>query len=220
MVAPIAPNSDFANQPEVGEGFYFEDFFIKELVPFVRKWFHGSADPKDNMITGCSMGCAASWRYGIAYPNIFGHIGALCNQPLDYSYLEPYRDLTNDQFRELTKTVHIHTVYGIDSQGLHAKELNNICRFETVGGFLDSIENTWTRFDEAVENGTLPDVFLPGSNEKQWGPGISKFQKHCEELGAKNVTFDLYEGIQTHNAKFWDYAVECFLEHSGFHKKA
>ena len=218
MVAPVAPNSDFSNQPEIGEGFFFEDFFIQELVPMIRNWFHGSADPADNMISGNSMGCAAAWRYGLKYPEIFGHIGALSNQPLDYSYLEPYRGLTNLEFRELVKTVHVPTVYGIDSQGLHAKELNNICRFPTVGAFLDSIENTWARFDEAAANGKLQDVFLPGSIEKIWGPGISKFKEHCDRLGIDKVTFDLYEGRETHNAQFWDYAVECFLEHCGFHK--
>lgn len=219
MVAPVAPNSDFSNQPEVGEGFYFEDFFIKELVPFVKNRFHGSDDPKDNLIAGDSMGCAASWRYGLAYPNIFGHIGALCNEPLDYNYLEPYRGMTNDEFRALANREKIPTAYGIDSGVLHAKELNTICRFSTVGDFLDSYENTLTRFDEAAKNGTLSDVYLPGAFEKIWGAGLKNFKDHCEAMKVQNITFDLVDK-PTHNAQFWDEAVERFLEHAGFHKEA
>ncbi|MCD7790494.1 MAG: esterase family protein [Bacteroides thetaiotaomicron] len=218
MVAPIAPNMDFSNQAEVFEGFYFEDFFIKELIPFVRNWFHGSPDSQENLIAGDSMGCAASYRYGLAYPQIFGHVGALCNEPLDYSYLEPYRNLTKQEFRELAKRERIATAYGIDSGVLHAKELNMICRYATVGDFLDSYENTLARLDDGAKNGTLPDIFVPGSIEKKWGAGMSNFRKHCEEKNIKNVTFDLYD-MPTHNSKFWDHSVELFLEHAGFHKK-
>lgn len=217
LVAPCAPNSDFANQPEVGEGYYFEDFFIKELVPFVRKWFHGSEDPAKNLISGNSMGCAASWRYGLKYPEIFGYIGPLCNQPLNYNFLEAYRGLTNAEFRALAGKERIPTAYGIDSGTIHAKELNTVCNYPTVGDFLDSVENTWAYFDKCAKAGTLSNVFISGGIEKKWGPLMGVFKKHCEELGCKNVVFDLHEG-ETHNSPFWEQSVERFMEFAGLKK--
>lgn len=217
LVAPCAPNSDFANQPEVGEGYYFEDFFIKELIPFVRKWFHGSEDPAKNLISGNSMGCAAAWRYGLKYPEIFGYIGPLCNQPLNYSFLEDYRNLTNVEFRELAGKEHVPTAYGIDSGSIHAKELNTVCNYPTVGDFLDSVENTWAYFDKCVKAGTLPKVFVSGGIEKKWGPLMGVFKAHCEETGCTNVVFDLHEG-ETHNSPFWEQSVERFMEFAGLKK--
>lgn len=217
MVAPYAPNFDFANHPGVGEGFMFEDFFIKELVPFVRNWFHGSDDPEKNLISGNSMGCAASWRYGLTYPEIFGYVGPLCNQPLNYNYLEPYRNMTNKDFRELAGKEKIPTAYGIDSGFLHAKELTTICRYPTVGDFLDSIENTWARFDEAAASGKLPKIFLSGAIEKKWGPMMGMFKEHCDKLNIENITFDMYDQ-ETHNSPFWEESVERFMEYAGLHK--
>lgn len=217
MVAPYAPNSDFANQPDVGEGYMFEDFFIKELVPFVRNWLHGSSDPAKNLISGNSMGCAACWRYGITYPEIFGYVGPLCNQPLNYNFLEPYRELNNKEFRALAAKEHIPTAYGIDSGGIHAKELSMVCRYPTVGDFLDSIENTWARFDEAADAGRLPKVFISGAIEKKWGPMMGLFKEHCEEKKITNITFDMYDQA-THNSPFWEEATERFLEFAGIHK--
>jgi len=217
MVAPSAPNSDFCNRPDVGEGYYFEDFFIKELVPLVRKWFHGSSDPEKNLISGNSMGCAATWRYGLLYPEIFGYLGPLCNQPLNYNFLEPYRDLTSAQFRALAQRERIPTAYGIDSGSIHEKELNNVCAYASVGDFLDSIENTWVRFDEAAVANKLPKIFISGALEKKWGPMMGIFKGHCEDLEIKNITFDMYDQ-PTHNSPFWEQSVERFMEFAGLRK--
>lgn len=217
LVAPYAPNSDFANHPEVGEGYYFADFFLKELVPFVRHCLRGSSDPEKNLISGNSMGCAAAWRYGLLRPDIFGFVGPLCNQPLDYSFLEPYRAMTAAEFREYAAHENLPTAYGIDSGCLHAKELGTICTYPTVGAFLDSIENTLARFREAAAAGTLPKIFLSGAEEKQWGSMMSVFRQYVEENHIGNVTFDMYQ-CPTHNSPFWEQSVERFMEFAGLKK--
>lgn len=217
LVAPHGPNCDYANQAAVGEGFYFEDFFLKELVPFVRTWFHGSRDPEKNLMAGSSMGCAATWRYGISYPEIFGYIAPIANQPLNYNYLEEYRGMSTIEFRELTKVKDIPTAYGIDLGRIHAKELGVICRYRTVGDFLDSIENTWARFEDAAQAGRLPKIYLTGAEEAAWGPGMTMFREYCEKNNVKNVTFDLYN-CPTHNSAFVEEGLERFMEFAGLKK--
>lgn len=237
LVAPSAHNSDFNNQPEVGEGYYFYDFFIKELMPFIYNWFPASDKAEDNLISGNSMGAAATWRYGLMHPERFGYIAPLCNQPLDYSFLEKYRDLSNVEFRELSKKEKIPTAYGIDQGHIHTKELQLVCRYPTVNDFLNSIENTLPKFDDAAAKGKLPKIFLCGSEEKSWGSGMSRFKNHVEELGISNVTFNLYDPenessksnesstlqrpvIGVHNSPFWEQSVEQFLEFAGIKKAA
>lgn len=217
LVVPYAPNSDFANHPEVGEGYYFADFFLKELVPFVRQRLRGSADPARNLISGNSMGCAAAWRYGLLRPDLFGYVGPLCNQPLDYSFLEPYRDMAAEEFRAYAARNPLPTAYGIDSGHLHTKELGTICTYPTVGAFLDSMENTLARFKEAAAEGRLPKIFLSGAEEAQWGSMMGIFRRYVEENQIKNVTFDMYQ-CATHNSLFWEQSVERFMEFAGLKK--
>lgn len=217
LVVPYAPNSDFGNHPEVGEGYYFADFFLKELVPFVQSRLKGSADPERNLISGNSMGCAAAWRFGLQRPDLFGYVGPLCNQPLDYSFLEPYRSMTASEFREYASREKLPTAYGIDSGSLHAKELGMICTYPTVGGFLDSMENTLIRFREAAAAGTLPNIFVSGAEEAQWGSMMGLFRKYVEENHIDKVTFDMYQ-CATHNSPFWEQAVERFMEFAGLKK--
>lgn len=218
IVAPNAPNSDFINHPEVGEGYYYEDFFLKELIPFVHNWLPGMCDPAHNWLTGNSMGCAATWQYGIRHPDIFGAIGPLCNQPLDYTYLEPYRQMTSYEFRRFAADPKnkIPAAYGFVGAPMHHKEINNICKFDTVGGYLDSIENTLPRFLEAAERGALPKIFLPGGSAER-DAKLDAFRRLCEDKGIDCITFQTFNEY-THTAAFWDKGVELFLDYLGVPK--
>lgn len=203
-VIPNAPNSDFANHPEYADGFYFQDFFFDELMPFVQHYLHGSARREDNFIAGYSMGCNAAWMYGLAQPERFGGVIPLSSAPLDYRFLEPYRALTGPELRRAAAAdpVTFHTAYGAPGP-LRTKELNLIAKHDTVGEFLDSGEHTRARFDDAAAEGTLPRVYMTGSS----GDGaLVEFRRHAEALGADAVTFDLRDG-PAHSFAFWDEAI-------------
>lgn len=217
-MAPYAPNSDFVDHDDVWEGFRFHSFIVKELVPFVRNYLHGSSDPDKNLISGNSMGCAATWQFGLAHPDLFGYVGPLCNQPLDYKYLEPFRNMSGEEFREYASEHPVRTAYGIDSGTMHAKELSSICRYPTVGAFLDSYENTFARFQELAEKHNLPKIFLSGADsECRWGAQMASFHLYCEKNEIQNIVFDMYR-CETHNSAFWEESVERFLDYAGIVK--
>ncbi len=217
IVAPNAPNSDFINQPNVGEGFYYEDFLLKELMPFVHNWLPGISDPQYNWLTGNSMGCAATWQYGIKHPGLFGAIAPLCNQPLDYAYLEPYRNMTSYEFRKFAgdKQNKVPAAYGFVGAPMHHKEINNICKYDTVGEYLETVENTLPRFWEAAEAGRLPRIFLPGGSAER-DKKLDNFRMQCEGKSI-DITFKMFNEY-THTAAFWDKGVELFLDYLGVKK--
>lgn len=209
-VIPNAPNSDFANHPEYADGFFFQDFFFDELMPFVRGYLHGSARREDNFIAGYSMGCNAAWMYGLAHPEEFGGVIPLSSAPLDYRFLEPYRALTGPELRRAAAEdpVTFHSAYGAPGP-LRTKELNLIAKHETVGDFLDSGEHTRARFDDAAAEGTLPRVYLTGS---LGDAALAELRRHALAIGAKDVAFDLRDG-PAHSFAFWDDAIRRGMDH-------
>jgi S-formylglutathione hydrolase FrmB len=49
----------------------YEDFFIKEFIPFIEKTYHIKTQKKFRGITGLSMGGYGSMLYALKYPNLF-----------------------------------------------------------------------------------------------------------------------------------------------------
>jgi S-formylglutathione hydrolase FrmB len=218
IVMPNGHDSDFVNHPESGDGYLFRDYFFQELMPFIHNWLPASGAPADNYLAGNSMGCAATWQYGILHPERFGLIAPLCNQPLDYSYLEPYRNMTASQFRMRIKEDGnaFRAAYGAPGEAIHGKEINAICKYETVGEFLDSVENTMQRWKEAAARGASSNAWVPcGRSERD--RTLLKFKEFCEENNLVNVKFEIFEE-DVHSFAFWEKAVEYFLLHLGLSK--
>lgn len=211
-VIPNAPNSDFSNHPHFADGYQFCDFFFDELMPMVQNWLPASKDPKDNFLSGYSMGCQTVYVYGMLHPECFGGLIPLSSPPLDYSYLEPYRDLDSFTFRRAAAEdpVTFHAAYGPPA-GLHTKELNQIAKFPTVGDFLDSIEHSRARFMEAAKSGTIPPVYLPGGSGDH---ALMTFKEYADEQGVTCITYDITDTF-AHNFVFWDAAIQRGMDHFG-----
>lgn len=211
ILAPTLPNSDFINQPLVGEGYPFYDFFYHELMPFVYNWFPASDDPQKNFLVGDSMGAEAAWRYGLLKPDSFGCIAPIGKRPCDYSYLEAYRQMSTVEFVRMAKSNGILAAYGPGGSLLHNREINNIRKYDTVGDFLDSIENTMARFDEAAKKGALPKVYLAG---EKTNVNLKAFEQHVGQIGAKGITFEWVDP-QADVMDFNELAFEMFLNFVG-----
>lgn len=213
LVMPDGHDSDYVNHPEIGDGYYYSDFFFKELMPFIYNWFPASSAPEDNFLAGNSMGCAATWQYGILHPGKFGCIAPLSNQPLDYSHLEPYRAMGSAEFRAIALADEhaFKPAYGGVGEGIHIKEINTICKYQSIGEFLDSIENTMPRFLEAAVDGRLPKAWVPCGVEPR-DRKLQMFKESCEQAGLNNIHFEVFEE-DTHCFGFWEKSVELFLEY-------
>ena len=194
-VMPSALNSDFANNNGFGSGFPFADFFFDELMPFVYATFPASNDPKDNYIAGYSMGGSGASMMGLKHPELFqGGIAPLGSALRYGDYLEPYLDMTSSEFRafaEANRTL-FPTTFGDPAAGIKPKEINMICRYNTVREFVNSDECTWNRFPEALARGNLPEMyFCCGELDLITYKSDMHFMEYAAELGYKNVSLDV-----------------------------
>jgi len=71
--------------PNGGRSFYinsrdgrvrYEDFFIKEFIPFIESHYRIRATRKERGVTGVSMGGYGALRFGLKYPELFGSVSA------------------------------------------------------------------------------------------------------------------------------------------------
>lgn len=74
IVTPAAGRSFYINSRD-GKVRY-EDFFIREFLPFIESHYRIHADRIHRGISGVSMGGYGSLRFGFLYPHIFGSMSA------------------------------------------------------------------------------------------------------------------------------------------------
>jgi hypothetical protein len=210
IIAPNVPNSDFINQP-IGEGYRFFDFFFEELLPFAYNWLPVSDDPAKNFLAGHSMGCEAVWRYGLLKPAAFGCIAPLGDAPKDYRFLESCRGMTGKEFRQFAESGGLSSAGGSAGEKMRPREINNICKYKTVGGFLDSFENTLTRVEENLSR--LPKVFFPYclSDKKA---ELEAFLEKANKLG-KESFFPQKLDSSLHDPDTLELAAGMFMDYVG-----
>ena len=59
------------------EGWKYEDYFFKELIPVVEKRYRVIADKGHRAIGGLSMGGGGSFNYGMRHPEMFSSVYAI-----------------------------------------------------------------------------------------------------------------------------------------------
>jgi S-formylglutathione hydrolase FrmB len=80
--------------PDAGRSFYinsrdgkvrYEDFFIREFLPYIESHYRVRAERKSRGVTGVSMGGYGALRFALKYPNLFvavsAHSAALIDTP-------------------------------------------------------------------------------------------------------------------------------------------
>src|ERR1700683_4405327 len=85
--------------PDAGRSFYidsrdgkvrYEDFFIREFLPYIESHYRIRAEKKSRGITGVSMGGYGALRFALRYPNLFAAVGEVLGKafgaPLDAAF--------------------------------------------------------------------------------------------------------------------------------------
>jgi S-formylglutathione hydrolase FrmB len=71
--------------PDAGRSFYinsrdgkvrYEDFFIREFIPYIEKQYRVHADREHRGVSGVSMGGYGAFRFAFRYPQVFGSVSA------------------------------------------------------------------------------------------------------------------------------------------------
>ena len=206
IVSPNALDSDFANQPQFAGGWNFADFFFDELMPYIHGFFPASDRPEDNFITGLSMGGSGTLMLTFLHPEKFGGMAPMSCSLRKSPFLEEMRGMTAAEFRALAMADRrrFPTEWGDPSQGITIKEINCICKYPTIGDYLDSCEYTWPRYAEVYDR--LPPMYFTCGTEDACYPKVQEFERYTQQLGAKNVTFEYVPGY-AHEWDFWDQAI-------------
>ena len=74
LVCPHCPAADFRDHEDVGEGYRYQQFFFRELMPFIQNWFPASAKREENLLAGYGSGGTAVCRYAALWPDRFGAV--------------------------------------------------------------------------------------------------------------------------------------------------
>ena len=74
MVAVMIDNPEGKRNIEMPLNFDFKQFVVDELVPFIRKKYHTSLNPAENLIGGISYGGECSAFIAFHHPDIFGKV--------------------------------------------------------------------------------------------------------------------------------------------------
>lgn len=214
VVSPNALDSDFANQPQFAGGWMFADFFFDELMPYIHGFFPASDKPEDNFITGLSMGGAGTLMLTFMHPEKFGGMAPLSCSLRKSPFLEDMREMTSSEFRTLAMEdrTRFPSEWGDPKAGITVKEINCICKYPTIGDYLDSCEYTWPRYAEVYDR--LPKMFFGAGMKDLCYPKVLEFKEYSEKLGAKNVTFDFVPGY-AHEWDFWDLEIVKVMDFFG-----
>jgi S-formylglutathione hydrolase FrmB len=95
--------------PDAGRSFYvnsrdgkvrYEDFFIREFIPYIESHYRIRADRQHRGISGMSMGGYGALRFAFLYPNRFGSVSAHSAALVEKS---PAGDLTGSQAFGVTR---------------------------------------------------------------------------------------------------------------------
>lgn len=161
IILPDVPDTYYLNQP--WNTCYTEDFFIKELIPFVTEKYHFSSNKEDTFIAGASMGGFGSLLLGSHHYEVF------------------------------SKIVSISGAFIIDDILLGNPEVvgssNNFSHFQNLFGDIPSLIDSYERNPEvsvllAIENQKLPPIFMTCGTEDMLLKRNEKLARNLSNAGA------------------------------------
>jgi putative tributyrin esterase len=212
VVMPSAMNSDYVNWPDFGIGYNMWDYLTEELMPLVYNWFPASDKREDNFIAGLSMGGGGALKYALGHPEKFGAAAILSSSAREISYLQPYANLSAEEFRAkaIKGEINIPTPF---PGGIPMRQINSISKYPTVGDYLDSVENTWDMLAKLAPTGKLPKMYVACGTDDFAYKGFLKFKDYAKELGLE-AEFEEMEGYK-HEWRFWDITIQHAIKFFG-----
>lgn len=186
VVMPSGLNANYENWPEFGIGYNFYDYFFKELMPLIYNWFPASDKREDNFIAGLSMGGGGVCKYVCAHPEKFAAACILSSAPRNYKQMFRHYDEVNERTKR------------------------DVNRWGGKKQYLDSMANTWQRFEELAPTGKLPRLFFCVGEDDFLYDSFVAFRKHAKKIGLE-AKFETEPGY-THEWRFWDLFIQKALE--------
>jgi S-formylglutathione hydrolase FrmB len=188
--------------PDAGRSFYinsrdgkvrYEDFFIREFIPYIENRYRIRAERQSRGISGVSMGGYGSLRFALRYPQLFGSVSAhsaalVANLPAG--------GMTGDQAGMLSRV--LGTAFGSPADAAYWNQ-----------------NSPFT----LVKNGTRPNglkIYFDCGTEDEYGFNAGAQAFH-DLLDARHIPneFHLYPGGHD-----WSYVAQHFPASLEFHSRA
>ncbi len=207
VVCPNGLDSDFAPQPQFAGNYDFPEFFSHELMPFIYCYFPAGKEPENNFMSGPSMGGSGTLLLAMMHPEKFGAIAPLSCSLRNSPFLQDYQEYTGGEFRALAMKNRqmFPTEWADPSEGISIKELNAICKYPTIKEYLNSYDNTGSRYLETYSR--LPKMYYTCGTKDPCYPKGLEFEKLTHKLGVENAFFEYVPGY-AHEWSFWDLAIQ------------
>ena len=189
VVMPSGMNAYYANWPEFATGYYFSDYFFKELMPMIYHWFPVSDKREDNYIAGLSMGGFGAMTYACSHPEKF-----IAASSLSAPAINP---------RKIRES---YQAMGLDMQRLE-KRISNAGGLEA---FVNSAENVWDKIKELHNRNILPKLYFCIGENDFFYPAYREFKAFAgnEKM---DIRFEEMPGY-AHEWRFWDLYIEKIIK--------
>lgn len=183
VVTPDADNGWYTNSPFVKNRNY-EDYIIKELIPYVEKRYRVISTKHGRVIAGLSMGGYGAIKLAMKYPHLFFYAGSFSGAFRWPSFIEKNKSLLNQSLKEAfgeKKTEHWD-------------------------------KNDVLVLADSVNPATLPYLYISCGKDDQLEGLLDSNRKLVEKFQKRGVMFEYHELPGEHNWVFWDLEINNFLK--------
>ena len=196
VVMPSASNSWYTDCPGFGNGYYFEKYFVEELMPLIHHWFPASDKREDNYIAGLAMGGRGAFKLAIEHPEKFC---AAANFSGDIPDWEKAFESNNPRIKKRTSNM---TAQEGSRENLLKSGIN--------------IRRTLKQISEAGRLDEMPKLFFAG------GKAERRYSDFIDSIAfGRSLGFTIYQGNSEggHSWEYWDKELEEALQFFGFDTK-
>lgn len=183
VITPEAHNSWYTNSIFTKRN--YEDYVIKELIPFVEKKYRVIATRHGRVIAGLSMGGYGAIKFALKYPNYFYYAGSFSGAFRWPSMIEKNKNLLSESLKQ---------AFGEKKSEHWAKN--------DVLVLVDSLDT----------NVKLPYLYISCGTFDPLEGLLDSNKKFIEKIQKKKILFEYHEIPGEHNWIFWDKEINNFLE--------
>lgn len=183
IVTPEADNSWYTNSPVVKNRNY-EDYIIKELIPYVEKRYRVLSTKHGRAIAGLSMGGYGAVKLALKYPDLFYFVGS-------FSGAFDWMGLIEKGSAQLSQS--LKEAFGA-SRSEHW-DINN------VYAIIDSVKSL-----------NLPYFYISCGKDDQISGLLESNRKLVEKFQRKGIAYEYHELPGGHSWSFWDGEIKNFLK--------
>lgn len=189
IITPDAKNSWYANSPVVPNANY-EDFIIKDVIPFVDNKYRTIQSKFYRAIAGLSMGGYGAAKFGIKYPGLFFFAGCL-SPAIQFPAGMDDSTIVIRRSEESNESV---------------KQMFGYPRNERWN------ENDVNVLLEKANAKSLPYFYLSVGSQDGITEIIDLTHSFATALRKKGVSFEMHETPGGHDWRFWDKEIEIVLQ--------